>query len=72
MVQRSDDKNRSNRCPGGNGADEAAGKVYQPVTYAGAGHGFMRMGEAPGATDANRKAPADAWVRWKSLLSAGE
>jgi len=22
-------------------------KVYDPVTYAGAGHGFMRAGEAP-------------------------
>lgn len=51
---------------------KAAGKVYEPVTYAGAGHGFMRMGETPDATDANRKARADAWVRWKSLLSAGK
>lgn len=48
---------------------KAAGKVFEPVTYAGAGHGFMRAGEAPDATDANRKARADAWDRWNKLLS---
>jgi len=47
---------------------KSAGKSYDPVTYAGAGHGFMRAGEAPDASDANKKARADAWVRWKSLL----
>lgn len=47
---------------------KAAGKPYEPVTYDGAGHGFMRAGEAPDANDANKKARADAWVRWKSLL----
>jgi carboxymethylenebutenolidase len=50
-------------------AMKAAGKVYEPVTYEGAGHGFMRAGEAPDATDANKKARADAWTRWKSLLN---
>jgi carboxymethylenebutenolidase len=50
-------------------AMKAAGKAYEPVTYEGAGHGFMRAGEAPDATDANKKARTDAWVRWKSLLS---
>lgn len=48
---------------------KAAGKAYEPVTYEGAGHGFMRAGEAPDANDANKKARADAWVRWKALLS---
>jgi carboxymethylenebutenolidase len=48
---------------------KAAGKSYDPVTYEGAGHGFMRAGEAPDANDANKKARADAWVRWKSLLT---
>jgi carboxymethylenebutenolidase len=48
---------------------KAAGKTYDPVTYEGAGHGFMRSGEAPDAKDADKKARADAWVRWKSLLS---
>jgi carboxymethylenebutenolidase len=46
-----------------------AGKTYEPVIYEGAGHGFMRAGEAPDASEANRKAQADAWVRWKKLLS---
>jgi carboxymethylenebutenolidase len=47
---------------------KAAGKVYEPVTYDGAGHGFMRAGEAPDANDANKKARADSWVRLKDLL----
>src|ERR1700694_4295391 len=47
---------------------KAAGKTYDIVTYDGAGHGFMRAGEAPDAKDADKKARADAWVRWKSLL----
>jgi len=45
-----------------------AGKKYEPVTYSGAGHGFMRAGEASDASEANRKARADAWKRWKELL----
>ena len=49
-------------------AMKAAGKTYEPVTYDGAGHGFMRAGEAPDASDANKKARDDAWKRWKSLL----
>jgi carboxymethylenebutenolidase len=48
-----------------------AGKTYEPVIYEGAGHGFMRAGEAPDASEANRKARTDAWVRWKKLLSGG-
>ena len=55
-----------------------AGKTYEPVIYAGAGHGFMRAGEDPTANeatpeakamkDANKKARDGAWVRWKELL----
>jgi carboxymethylenebutenolidase len=45
-----------------------AGKTYEPVTYEGAGHGFMRAGEAPDASEANKKARDEAWVRWKELL----
>ena len=45
-----------------------AGKIFEPVTYSSASHGFMREGEAPGAFEANRKAHDDAWTRWKSLL----
>jgi len=32
----------------------------------------MRAGEAPDATDANRKARTDAWARWKSILRRGQ
>lgn len=35
---------------------KAAGKVYKPITYEGAGHGFMRTGQAPTAREADRKA----------------
>jgi carboxymethylenebutenolidase len=53
------------------------GKKYEPVTYDGAGHGFMRAGEAPPPTapdqqaayDANVKARNDAWTRWKGLMA---
>ncbi|MEO5753263.1 MAG: dienelactone hydrolase family protein [Chthoniobacterales bacterium] len=47
---------------------KSLGKTYEPVTYAGAGHGFMRAGEAPDAKPANSKARDDAWTRWKTLL----
>ena len=47
---------------------KAAGKTYEPVTYDGAGHGFMRGGEAPDAKEGDKKARTEAWARWKSLL----
>ncbi|MGB6875248.1 MAG: dienelactone hydrolase family protein, partial [Candidatus Acidiferrales bacterium] len=47
---------------------KAAGKTYEPVTYEGAGHGFMRAGEAPDASPANSKAHDEAWARWKKLM----
>ena len=49
-------------------AMKAAGKTYDPVTYEGAGHGFMRAGEAPDATEANQKARDAAWKRWKEIM----
>ena len=50
-------------------AMKAAGKAYDPVTYEGAGHGFMRAGEDPGNTNpANKKAHDEAWARWLGLL----
>jgi carboxymethylenebutenolidase len=45
-------------------------KPFEPVTYEGAGHGFMRAGEAPDANEANKKARDDAWARWKKLLAS--
>ena len=58
---------------------KAAKKKYDIVTYEGAGHGFMRAGDAPPppadaeqkvreAYAANKKARDAAWVRWKGLL----
>ncbi|HEV2826718.1 MAG TPA: dienelactone hydrolase family protein, partial [Pyrinomonadaceae bacterium] len=55
-------------------------KKYDSVTYQGAGHGFMRAGDAPppaGDADqkvkddyaANKKARDEAWIRWKAILS---
>jgi carboxymethylenebutenolidase len=38
------------------------------VTYDGAGHGFMRAGEAPDASDANKKARDAAFQRTVELL----
>lgn len=47
---------------------KAAGKSYDPVVYEGAGHAFMRLGEEPQATPANKKARDKGWARWKELL----
>ncbi len=44
------------------------GKKYEPVTYEGAGHGFMRGGEDPQGSEADKKARTEAWERWKTLL----
>lgn len=49
-------------------AMKKAGKTFEPVIYAGAGHGFMRAGEMPNASAENRKARDEAWARWKLLL----
>ena len=51
---------------------KAADKQYEPVIYKGAGHGFMRAGEAPDASDANSDARKQAWVRWKVLLEEND
>jgi carboxymethylenebutenolidase len=45
-------------------------KKYEPVVYEGAGHGFVRAGEQPGASEADKKAHAEAWERMKKILSA--
>jgi len=49
-------------------AMKAAGKKYEPVTYEGAGHGFMRAGEAPDANEANKKAREEGFKRLTALL----
>jgi carboxymethylenebutenolidase len=45
-----------------------AGKSFEEVTYGGAGHGFMRAGEDPMGTSANKKAREQAWDRVKGIL----
>ena len=47
---------------------KSAGKIFEPVTYPGACHGFRREGEAPDASEADRKARDAAWERWRLLL----
>jgi carboxymethylenebutenolidase len=49
-------------------AMKAAGKTYEPVTYDGAGHGFMRAGEAPNASAENAAARAAGFRRFVELL----
>jgi carboxymethylenebutenolidase len=46
---------------------KAAGKFFETVTYEGAAHGFMRSGEQPDATEADKKARAQAWAKLKEL-----
>jgi carboxymethylenebutenolidase len=50
-------------------AMKKAGKKYDPVTYDGAGHGFMRAGEDPGNTNpANKTARQQGFERLVKLL----
>ncbi|HVO98497.1 MAG TPA: dienelactone hydrolase family protein [Bryobacteraceae bacterium] len=49
---------------------KALGKFYEPVTYEGAGHGFMRAGEQPDPSPANAKGREEAWDRIKKIMSS--
>ena len=50
-------------------AMKAAGKKYEPVTYDGAGHGFMRAGEDPNNTvPGNKTAREQAFTRLVTLI----
>ena len=50
-------------------AMKAAHKKFEPVTYDGAGHGFMRAGEDPTNTvEANKTARTEAFARLTKLL----
>lgn len=51
-------------------AMKAAHKRYDPVVYDGAGHGFMRAGEAPDANPANKKAREEGFQRLIKLLGS--
>ncbi len=55
--------------PGTVEAMKAAGKTFEPVTYEGAGHGFMRAGEDPTNTVAgNKTAREQGYARLVKLL----
>ena len=54
--------------PATQSAMKQVGKTFEQVIYDGAGHGFMRAGEAPDANEANKKARDEAWARWKKLM----
>ncbi len=54
--------------PAAKEAMKQLGKSYDPVIYEGAGHGFMRAGEAPDAKPADARARTEAWERLKKLL----
>lgn len=47
---------------------KALGKTYEPVVYEGAGHGFMRAGEAPDANAPNTAARREGFKRFVDLL----
>lgn len=47
---------------------QAASVTYKPVIYEGAGHGFMRAGQAKDASPANAKAMKKGWERWVGIL----
>jgi len=50
-------------------AMKAAGKKYEPVTYEGAGHGFMRAGEDPSNTvPGNKTAREQSFTRLVTLI----
>ena len=49
---------------------KAAGKKYEPVTYDGAGHGFMRAGQAPDAKPDDKKAYEQGFARLLKELKA--
>jgi carboxymethylenebutenolidase len=56
--------------PATDAAMKAAGKRYEPVTYDGAGHGFMRAGEDPAnAVPSNKTAREEGFARLVKLLN---
>jgi carboxymethylenebutenolidase len=56
--------------PATTAAMKAAGKTYEPVTYEGAGHGFMRAGEDPNNTvPGNKTAREQGFARLVMLLN---
>lgn len=58
----------SSTVPATEAAMKAAHKIYESIIYDGAGHGFMRAGEAPDASPANKKAREEGFSRLIKLL----
>ena len=50
-------------------AAASAGITYDPVIYAGVGHGFLRRGMAAGASETQKAVTREAWERWVKLLN---
>ncbi|HWB32315.1 MAG TPA: dienelactone hydrolase family protein [Acidobacteriaceae bacterium] len=57
--------------PATTAAMKAAGKEYETIIYDGAGHGFMRAGEAPDASDANKKARDAGLAKMLAVIKGG-
>lgn len=51
-------------------AMKALDKRFEPEVFAGAGHGFLRAGEASDASPENRRAFVEGWQRLERLLAA--
>lgn len=45
------------------------GKTFEPVTYPGVGHGFLRTGTDPEGNEVYRNETQKAWDRWVELLN---
>ena len=47
---------------------EASDKIFEPIIYKGAGHGFFRSGESQNSTEGNRIAREEGLKRLKEIL----
>ena len=64
-----DDARISTTVPATREQMKATGKPYEAVVYEGAGHGFMRAGQAPDATAANKAAWEKGFARMNVELA---
>lgn len=64
-----DDARINAQLPAAQAAMKKLKKPYEVVIYDGAGHAFMRLGEEPGASEANKAAREKAWERMKKILA---
>jgi carboxymethylenebutenolidase len=64
------DQRISGQVPRVTEAMKKAGKTYDAIVYEGAGHGFFRAGEQPGASAADKRARDEAETRVKSIFKS--